>query len=174
MLDVKTKYGFLFQGYTGRAYYWEIIVMFRKIGIIMTTVFFSTLSPELQVLVVLIIAVVCQLFHFKVEPYSTPTLNQMETNSLVVCILTLYFGMYYVTGAHYTYMDNAGVSWMFLILIIVPNLYFFGFWVLKMRIEVLKMVYKMNKPSLLKLVSCMDQDVFYDKYIKPDEEILIV
>ena len=47
VLNLKIKYGFLFQGYNANTFYWESVLMFRKIGIIMATVFLSMLSPEM-------------------------------------------------------------------------------------------------------------------------------
>jgi hypothetical protein len=46
IFQLKTKYGFLFSGYDARAYYWEIIIMYRKILIIASSVFLSSVSPE--------------------------------------------------------------------------------------------------------------------------------
>jgi hypothetical protein len=43
---VKMKYGFLFNGYSPEKYFWEILVLYRKIILIMTTVFLSVVSPE--------------------------------------------------------------------------------------------------------------------------------
>jgi hypothetical protein len=37
----------------------------------------------------------------KFEPFYTLTLNKMENYSLQVAALTVYIGMYYVTGTHY-------------------------------------------------------------------------
>lgn len=44
--QLKMKYGFLFTGYEARAYFWEIMIMYRKILIIAASVFLSTVSPE--------------------------------------------------------------------------------------------------------------------------------
>lgn len=44
--SLKVRYGFLFQGYDARTFYWEILIMYRKIVIIMASVFLSTVSPE--------------------------------------------------------------------------------------------------------------------------------
>jgi hypothetical protein len=44
--ELKTKYGFLFAGYGPRTFFWEVIIMYRKILIIMTSVFLSTVSSE--------------------------------------------------------------------------------------------------------------------------------
>lgn len=46
IIETKLKYGFIFAGYRGETYYWEVILLYRKIGIIMSTVYLSTLSNE--------------------------------------------------------------------------------------------------------------------------------
>jgi hypothetical protein len=46
IVQLKMKYGFLFSGYDARTYFWEVIIMYRKILIIATSVFLSTVSSE--------------------------------------------------------------------------------------------------------------------------------
>jgi hypothetical protein len=83
----------------------------------------------------------------------------MESYSLQVAAMTIYIGMYYVTGKNYDYMKLDGVSWFFLICIVLPNLVFLVYWALNMRIEVLKSVYKITKdikylnPIIFKIVA---------------------
>jgi len=72
----------------------------------MTSVFLSTVSPEAQVLVVIFIIVINMFLQIKFEPFYTSTLNKMENYSMQVAALTVYVGMYYVTGTHYSYMQN--------------------------------------------------------------------
>jgi hypothetical protein len=141
IFQLKTKYGFLFSGYDARAYFWEIIIMYRKILIIASSVFLSSVSPESQVLVIIFIVVINMFLHIHMNPYTTPILNKMESISLQVAAVTIYTGMYYVTGSSYDYMKINGVSWFFLICIVVPNLLFLAYWGFNMRIEVLKAVY---------------------------------
>jgi hypothetical protein len=100
------KYGFLFSGYDARTYFWEVIIMYRKILIIATSVFLSTVSSESQVLVVIFIIVINMFLQIRFSPFYTSTLNKMENYSLQVAAVTIYTGMYYVTGRHYTYMSN--------------------------------------------------------------------
>ena len=38
-LEIKERYGFLFRGYKKEFYYWEIIIMYRKIALIVISVF---------------------------------------------------------------------------------------------------------------------------------------
>ncbi len=82
----------------------------------------------------------------------------MESYSLQVAAVTIYTGMYYVTGKYYDYMKVDGVSWFFLICIVLPNFVFLVYWAFNMRIEVLKSFYKIFKgkelnPIIFKIVA---------------------
>lgn len=152
---VKMRYGFLFQGFKPEAYFWEIIIMLRKLMIIMASVFFSTLSSELQVLLVILIIIVSLSLHLKYKPYQTATLNLMETLSLAVSSTTLYTGLFYITGSHYHYLDGKhGLSWFFLICILLPNIIFVAYWIVKMRVEILKAMLEKRKKWIFKVLSC--------------------
>jgi hypothetical protein len=109
------------------------------------------------------------------NPFTTPTLNKMESYSLQVAAVTVYTGMYYVTGRSYDYMKINGVSWFFLICIVLPNFVFLVYWVLCMRIEVLKAVYKIFQDKnlnlvLFKVIAFMSAKDFYEKYIRKERE----
>ena len=45
-MAVKMKYGFIFGGYRGGTFFWEVTLMFRKIFLVMAAVFLSTVSNE--------------------------------------------------------------------------------------------------------------------------------
>ena len=77
----------------------------------------------------MLIIVICLLLQINYRPYYTDILNQMEVYSLQVSAITLYAGMYYVTGEHYSYMDNNGLAWFFLVFIVTPNAVFILYWV---------------------------------------------
>lgn len=50
LIDVKAKYGFLYNGYRNpQAYYWEIVIMYRKLAIIFIQVFLSQVGKIVQV-----------------------------------------------------------------------------------------------------------------------------
>jgi hypothetical protein len=46
IIQLKYKYGFLFIGYNKTQYFWEILIQFRKILLITSTVLLSVVSPE--------------------------------------------------------------------------------------------------------------------------------
>jgi len=81
-MTLKTRYGFLFAGYKPQRFFWEIVIMYRKVLIIMASVFLSTVSSESQVLVVIFIIVLSMFLQIRFSPYYTDTLNQMENYSL--------------------------------------------------------------------------------------------
>jgi hypothetical protein len=54
-LKIKQRYGFITTGYVDEHYYWEIVIMYRKMFVISASLFFASLSVDLQTLSVLII-----------------------------------------------------------------------------------------------------------------------
>lgn len=173
IVQLKMKYGFLFNGYKVETFFWEVIILYRKIFIVMTTVFFSVVSTEAQVLVVLLIIIVSLLLHIRYEPFYTEVLNRMELYSLQVACTTMYGGMFYVTGVHYNYMNSDALRWFFLLVILVPNILFFGYWLKYMRIEALKIVFTKNT-KLFRMASfgMYKDNEFHLKYMANDENQL--
>jgi len=42
LVKVKTRYGFLYNGYKLHSFYWEVVIMYRKILFIFISVFLAT------------------------------------------------------------------------------------------------------------------------------------
>ena len=164
---IKLQLGFLFNGYKINRFYWEIVILYRKILIVMLTVFLSTVSPETQVLCCMVVIIGSLITQFKLRPYYTDTLNKMELYSLMVCIITMYAGMFYITGRNYTYMNSDGIKWFFLACICMPNLVFFCFWIYNMAIELLKFLLATKSYKIFRFITfgSLDIDKFKDKYI---------
>lgn len=79
-------------------FYWEIVVIYRKILLVMLTVFLTVIAPVTQALGGLLCLIVSMILHVKFQPYINSRLNWMENYSLQVTSLTLYAGTFYVTG----------------------------------------------------------------------------
>lgn len=52
VLETREKYGFLYRGYRKEFYFWEIIIMYRKIALIFIAVFISAYGTIAQALIV--------------------------------------------------------------------------------------------------------------------------
>ena len=65
----------------------------------------------------------------------------------------MYAGMFYVSGSHYEYMKGIGVKWLFIVIVLLSNIWFLVVWLNLIRIELLKMALRKGK-RLFKIASC--------------------
>lgn len=56
-IESREKLGFLYRGYRKEFYYWEIIIMYRKIILIFISVFISTYGVMAQALIVFMVLI---------------------------------------------------------------------------------------------------------------------
>ncbi|CAG9322000.1 unnamed protein product [Blepharisma stoltei] len=125
-IDVRIKYGFAFNGYKSRSYYWEFVIIYRKIVIICCSIFLSAVSVNIQALTTLFVLVVYLYFQCKIKPYNGDDLNRLETVSIASSAITIYCGMYYLSES----LDQF-TEMLFFIVIISVNAYFVIYWIIK-------------------------------------------
>ena len=123
-LSIKQRYGFVTSGYMPDHYYWEFVIIYRKVLVISCSLFFGSLSVELQTLSVLIILLLTSYMQINLKPFISPDMNKMEFRSILVSIITIYCGLYYLAPD----MTFTGRVILF-VLLIVFNSIFFGYWV---------------------------------------------
>jgi hypothetical protein len=105
---VRTRYGLFLGGYRNSRYYWEILLVARKVAIIMVSVFGTVIKVETQAHVVLLLVFLAMLAESVGHPfdsragfndrYGTPriryrTLHRLELSSLFVIWITLWCGL---------------------------------------------------------------------------------
>ncbi|CAG9322004.1 unnamed protein product [Blepharisma stoltei] len=146
-IDVRIKYGFLFIGYKSRSYYWEFVIICRKILIICCSLFLSTVSVNIQALTALLVIVSCLYLHFKIKPYIGDNLNRLEAISISCSAITIYCGMYYLSES----LDKF-TEFIFFIIIILANLYFIFYWIITAgESYIIKIIQKI--PFLKKIIN---------------------
>ena len=93
-------------------------------------------------------------------------MNRMELLSLCVAALTMYSGMYYVTGSHYDYMDNDAVKYFLMFVVAAPNISFFIYWTYYIRIELLKELFKKKYFTMITVFTLRryNEQKFFEKY----------
>ena len=123
-LQMKLRFGFVYNGYELDRFYWEFVILYRKIAIICCSVFLSTISIPIQALTVLLVLVVFLYMQSVHEPYFSPELNLMELRSIMVATVTIYCGLFYLTG---DLSEEAKV--FFFALIVISNAYFLVLWI---------------------------------------------
>ena len=120
---VDIRFSFLAKGYTARFQTWELMILSRKVLMIAASVFLVSQSVAivaLSVLAVLLFALLAQI-HF--QPFLAAQLNRLETISLVITSLTVYFGMYYSSSE-----ISAWAKVIFFAVLVVGNTVYLTFW----------------------------------------------
>ena len=77
-LEVKSKYGFLFNGYQAQTYYWESVIMYRKVAMIFISVFLQAVGTRVQAFSVFLLIVLFVVLTAKRRPYLSRQLNDLE------------------------------------------------------------------------------------------------
>lgn len=136
-LAVKEKFGFLYNGYKRSSFFWEIIIMYRKILMIAIAIFMNRIGIIVQALVLLIFLVGFLQLNNMRRPFASRTLNDIEDLSLMTGIVTIYCGIFFITNkdsnseAFNPAVDFSLPSWgsmMIFLIILLANLIFVLTW----------------------------------------------
>ena len=115
--SVKVRYMFLFHNYRKGLYWYECVNMLRKIGLVTALVL---LQEDLgtQVFALSILSMTYLTLHAYIKPYSSRTLNELETGALFVTALTLSMCSFFYsnpTGTGNPVVEN-GLTWSVILL----------------------------------------------------------
>jgi hypothetical protein len=93
----KCRVGFFYNGFRKSHFYWEFLILYRKIIIISLVVFVGNESIPIQALTIMIFLLVFLYLQYWRRPYSTSGLNDIELRAIMVAAVTIYCGIYYLT-----------------------------------------------------------------------------
>ncbi len=124
---MKEKFGFLYNGYQTDRWFWEFIVVFRKVGLVMISVFLVA-NVQVQALAALFLCALCIMLHVLYTPFSTPMMDIMEFLSLVSSFGTFFCGQFlFAKGlGETTYLAASVVILLLNILFFAAFAYCFG------------------------------------------------
>ena len=100
------------------------MILLRKISIISCSVFLQNVSVSIQALATFLVILACYLMHEAYLPYNVEQLNKMEKQSIIVSAVTIYCGLFFLTGE----LDQFGKICLFL-LMVIANIVFLTYWV---------------------------------------------
>ncbi|CAG9325853.1 unnamed protein product [Blepharisma stoltei] len=132
---VKLKYGFLYNGYNSKHYYWEFVILYCKILLISFSVFLSNISISVQALAATILLIFFLLLQNRNEPFVEKPLNKMELHSRVIVLITIFTGLFFLTDE----LGDPGTVLIFLITL-CSNIWFIIYSLLRIFNELLKFV----------------------------------
>lgn len=93
--EAQTMLGFLCGGYQRRFYYWEVVIVYRKLLITTLYVFLGSVGEAYQALTLILILCASFLLQRKYKPFKQAISNRIELMSITVLLLTAYFGLYF-------------------------------------------------------------------------------
>jgi predicted outer membrane repeat protein len=136
-LDMKLKLGFIYSGFRRSRFYWEFVILYRKIIIICCVVLISNYSVKIQALTIMAILAYFVVLQHLIQPYNHPSLNKMEMRGILCAAVTIYCELYYLT-------DDLGelAKIFFFIVILFVNIVFFFYFLSKFTTELAPMILK--------------------------------
>eukprot|EP01016_Furgasonia_blochmanni_P037399 TRINITY_DN4402_c0_g1_i1.p1 TRINITY_DN4402_c0_g1~~TRINITY_DN4402_c0_g1_i1.p1 ORF type:complete len:271 (-),score=10.13 TRINITY_DN4402_c0_g1_i1:92-904(-) len=134
---MKLKYLFLYDGFTSRRFYWEFVIMYRKIIMSLIVVVISDKMLFFKCMLLLLLLFLSILLQVKCKPYIREELNQVDLISILVSVVTLYAGIFYVAQVP---EENEII---FFITLIIANIAFLCMF----AIVLLKLISKRNQIS---------------------------
>jgi hypothetical protein len=126
ILKVRIQLGFLYTGYQNEQFYWEFVILYRKALLIIFAVFLTNVSIALQALLALLTLIIAFILHMRRRPYLTPDLNNLELRAILVGALTIFCGLFFLTG----HIGLASHISLFITLVFA-NAYFLVYWLMK-------------------------------------------
>ena len=93
--ETRKTYGFIYLGYS--LYYWEVVIMTRKVSMVIVAVFGLRATVQTQALMALLVVLLAGAAHIYAKPFDIPILDRLELYGLITAFITLYFGMFFFT-----------------------------------------------------------------------------
>eukprot|EP00741_Cyanophora_paradoxa_P003800 tig00000718_g3694.t1 len=112
---IKRKFSFLYRGYEQRCWYWEIVVIIRKLLIALVV---SVLDgrPQIQGLIGLGILLAAMVLNLKLAPWDSDLLDVVDLCAIVVSTTTVYAGLFFYNRDFLDRVDEDVITYTLIVL----------------------------------------------------------
>jgi hypothetical protein len=121
-LHTQKAYGFLLKGYRKEMFFWEIIIMYRKIALVFFISLFSD-NPLFQIMVFMCIIMISIVLQVRYKPYMNYYLNRVEFIVLTATLGLVYSGLYLISQERMNTTTEA-IIWMVTVVSVACLVYF--------------------------------------------------
>jgi hypothetical protein len=97
--EVKEELGYLYNGYLSHAYYWESVILFRKVGMVALATVCALAGRKVQAMLVFAFIIGAGALQCIVRPFMTDALNGLELTSILGLTISIYSGIFFVTDS---------------------------------------------------------------------------
>ncbi|EWS73098.1 transmembrane protein, putative (macronuclear) [Tetrahymena thermophila SB210] len=84
---VRLRYGYIYQDYNVRGYYWEIMKYFLKLSLILVLNFYDSPQPKTKFLAVFCVLAIYYILLILVKPYQMKRYQQVDQNSTIALMM---------------------------------------------------------------------------------------
>ncbi|CAG9319460.1 unnamed protein product [Blepharisma stoltei] len=126
-VNVKLRYGFLFRGFKPKQYFWEFVILYGKLLLVCCSVFLTVVNIKIQALIAAALLLLFWDLQYENKPYIEDSLNNTELAAKTVCVITIFSGLFYLTGS----LGDTAKTILF-IFIFIANIYFVAYWFFKL------------------------------------------
>ncbi|CAG9313302.1 unnamed protein product [Blepharisma stoltei] len=163
-LETMLRFGFIYNGYRKSKFYWEFVILIRKLLIIWIAIFFTNDAVETQAIVCFTVLFIFFYLQYKCYPFEYLELNTAELTSIFVELLTIYCGLYYMTNEL-----SLGLEIFFFVLLVLSNAYFLWVWLKNISKKLILLILK----KIQSLRKCFDVNNYKD-YGKIEEKSKLI
>lgn len=135
LLINRVRFGFLYNGFYKRTFYWEFVIFYRKVSVIGLIIFFNNLAIAVQALLALLLIMIFLRLQMVFNPYNHVSLNKVETRGILVAAITIYCGLYYISDD----LDEEEGFSVFIVMVIA-NIYFLIYWLYHLLNQAIRML----------------------------------
>lgn len=121
MKQIKMRYGLLFLGTQPQFYFWEVIILIRKLLVIFASNFLASVSEIIQCLSIILVVIANMMYAIRYRPFQSDLGNYTNLFSQVVQLIRIYCGIYYITAAGDDYSKNMFMNYLILLVIIISQ-----------------------------------------------------
>ena len=89
----RKTYGFIYQGYG--IFYWEVVIMLRKVSMVIVAVFGLRATVQTQALMALLVVLLAAAAHVQLKPFDVQILDKLELYGLLTGALRLFVNFYF-------------------------------------------------------------------------------
>ena len=118
--DIVESYGFLYVGYRQNWYWYKLVVLVRQLGIVSSTMLFSTPGPVTslrQAMGCLTTLFIAMTIHFFADPQENRRLDRMESSAICISFINIFSGLIFLTNKASLRFESF-LTWLNCILVI--------------------------------------------------------
>jgi hypothetical protein len=118
------RYGFFLTGLKEKFWWWDILTMYKKFGVIFAVEYLRIISNKMQTLICIVLVIVFILVTIRIKPYKEQSDNDLSIRSETIQLIILYFGCISQTNYQEDFIrDEQGFfQWIVALGIAIPSI----------------------------------------------------